>query len=175
MYMVTSTTEPRWLTLARAEIGTKEAPGDADNPRILQYDADAGHPEVKHDETAWCAAFTSSILKRSGITPTGSLLAKSYLTFGEKLTGPKIGCIAVLWRGSPSASTGHVGFVTGFTSTDISLLGGNQKTDGEVCIETFPRTRVLAYRWPVLTNTPQETLLSKVKSWLKTTYKRFAK
>jgi uncharacterized protein (TIGR02594 family) len=171
--MVITTSEPTWLKLARAEIGTKEAPGDADNPRILQYYADAGHPEVKHDAVAYCAAFCGAILHRAGIKPTGSLMAKSYLTFGAPLAGPKVGCIAVLWRGSPTASTGHVGFVTGFTDTEISLLGGNQKKDGEVCIETFPRTRVLAYRWPQLSApttlppVPRETLLSRITSWLK--------
>jgi len=163
----TSTMEPAWLKLAKAEIGTKEAPGGADNPRVLQYYADAGHPEVKHDAVAWCAAALASWLKRSGIQPSGSLMAKSYLAFGEGLTAPKVGCIAVLWRGSPTADTGHVGFVTGFTSTEIHLLGGNQKTNGEVCIETFPRARVLAYRWPLVTPAPQKTLYTRFKTWLK--------
>jgi hypothetical protein len=47
------TTEPKWLALARSEIGTKEAPGTGDNPAVVRMYADAGHPEVKHDETAW--------------------------------------------------------------------------------------------------------------------------
>jgi len=163
-----TTTEPRWFTLAKAEIGVTEAPGSADNPRIVQYYADAGHPEVKHDATAWCAAAIASWLKRSGITPSGSLMARSYLTFGTPLTTPQIGCIAVLWRGSPKADTGHVGFVTGFTSTEISLLGGNQGAAGVVSIETFPRSRVLGYRWPTaITPAPQETLFSRIKSWAK--------
>ena len=166
-----ATTESKWLTLARAELGTKEAPGAADNPRVLQYYIDAGHPEVEHDSVAYCAAFMGAILKRSGIKPSGSLMAKSYLTFGAALPGPRIGCIAVLWRGSPTAATGHVGFVTGFTGTEISLLGGNQGANGVVSVETFPRSRVLAYRWPVavtpIIDTPKETTWSKVVKWLR--------
>jgi len=171
MVNTTTTTEPKWLTLARAELGTKEAPGDANNPRVLQYYVDAGHAEIHEDSTAWCSAAMGSWLKRSGIKPSGSLMAKSYLTFGAGLPGPRIGCIAVLWRGSPTAATGHVGFVTGFTGTEISLLGGNQGANGVVSVETFPRSRVLAYRWPVavtpIIDTPKETTWSKVVKWLR--------
>ncbi len=164
-----NTTEPKWLTLARSELHTKEAPGDADNPKIVQYYADAGHPEVKHDATAWCSAALSSWLKRSGIKPSGSLMAKSYLTFGSALTAPQVGCIAVLWRGSPNASTGHVGLVTSWTPTEVSILGGNQGETGEVSIETFPRYRVLAWRWPAATvASPAKplTLWGRIKGWL---------
>ena len=42
-----------WLDLAEAEKGTKEGAGDRDNPVVLAYYADAGHPELEHDEVAW--------------------------------------------------------------------------------------------------------------------------
>ncbi|MEZ5776014.1 MAG: hypothetical protein R3D33_15310 [Hyphomicrobiaceae bacterium] len=83
--------EPRWLTLARGEIGVAEKPGAADDPRILAYYRDAGHPEIRHDEVAWCAAFVGACLKRSGIAPTGSLMARSYLRWGQPLARPRPG------------------------------------------------------------------------------------
>ena len=38
--------QPRWLELAWADLGIAEAPGDADNPLVVRYYADVGHPEV---------------------------------------------------------------------------------------------------------------------------------
>ena len=47
--------------LAQEEIGTVEwAKGN--NPKVLAYFKDAGHPEVSTDETAWCAAFVGAML-----------------------------------------------------------------------------------------------------------------
>ena len=139
-------TEPLWLLLARGEMGIKEAPGSADNADVVQFYAEAGHPEVKHDSVAWCSAFCGAMLHRAGIKPSGSLMARSYLHWGQKLDAPKVGCVAVLWRGSPDADTGHVGFVTEAGGDFIKLLGGNQ--GDAVSIETFPRSRVLGFRWP---------------------------
>jgi uncharacterized protein (TIGR02594 family) len=138
-------TEPKWLILARENLGQHEISGGKDNPTILQFYKDAGHPEVQHEDTAWCAAFVGAMLKRAGVTPSGSLLARSYLKWGVKLSVPKVGCIAVLWRGSPTASTGHVGFYVGENGDHVKLLGGNQG-DG-VSIASFPKARVLSYRW----------------------------
>jgi uncharacterized protein (TIGR02594 family) len=137
-----------WFDLAKKEIGVAETPGAKSNPKILQYDADAGHPEVTGENTPWCCGFCSAMLKRAGFKPTGSLMARSYLHWGQKLDKPRIGCIAVLWRGSPDSDAGHVGFVADFTDTEITLLGGNQGTDGVVSLEKFPVSRVLGYRWP---------------------------
>jgi uncharacterized protein (TIGR02594 family) len=137
---------PGPMRLAREELGVHEGAGSADNPRVVRYYADAGHAEVTHDETAWCAAFVGAMLKRAGLQPSGSLMARSYLSCGQKLTTPRVGCIAVLWRGSPDASTGHVGFVACWSSTHVTLLGGNQ-SDG-VTEARYPRDQVLGWRWP---------------------------
>jgi hypothetical protein len=45
--------EPLWLTKARSELGQHEINGPKSNPEIIEFFKDAGHPEVKHDETAW--------------------------------------------------------------------------------------------------------------------------
>lgn len=136
--------EAPWMDLARAAIGVKEAPGAASNPAILKYYADAGVPQ-KSDVIPWCAAFVGAELKAAGYKPSGSLMARSYLDWGQVLDKPRKGCIAVLKRGAPPA--GHVGFVESWTSHTIRLLGGNQ--GDAVSVASFSRAAILGYRWPV--------------------------
>ena len=137
--------EPAWMTLARSDIGQVEITGTADNPRVLAYYRDVGHSEVGHDEVAWCAAFVGSCLERAGVKSTRSLLARSYLSWGEPLGQPAPGCIAVFERGG-GPTFGHVGFFVAATPDGIQVLGGNQSNS--VRIATLPASRLLGYRWP---------------------------
>lgn len=140
---------PQWLQLARDKIGAHEIAGNQDNPEILKFYADSGHPEIKHDETAWCAAFVGSMLERSGTPSAKTLSARDYMNWGKKLDKPQIGCVCVFSRGDPRAYQGHVGFYVG-ESTDgdsILLLAGNQ--GDQVSIAKQPKSRLLGYRWPV--------------------------
>lgn len=99
----------------------------------------AGHPEVQHDETPWCAAFVGACLRLSGYRGSDSLLARSYGKFGEDLKQqPRRGCIAVLWRGDPNADTGHVAFYDHDEDDHVVLLGGNQ--GDAVSTRRFPKT-----------------------------------
>jgi uncharacterized protein (TIGR02594 family) len=140
--------EPKWLKIARGELGVKEAPGAANNPRVLKYYADAGHPEVDADSVAWCAAFTGACLERSGYASSKSLLARSYLTWGKEVKKPVPGCIAVFSRGDVRGWQGHVGFYIDEDAKGIRILAGNQGGD-QVCIERQDRERLLGYRVPV--------------------------
>ena len=137
--------QPRWLELAWADLGVAEGPGEANNPRVVRYYADAGHPEVRADEVAWCAAFVGACLERAGVGSTRSLMARSYLAWGEALAEPRTGAITVLSRGD-DPSLGHVGFLVGLTASDIVLLAGNQ--GDAVSVQAFPRSRVVGVRWP---------------------------
>jgi uncharacterized protein (TIGR02594 family) len=141
-------TEAPWSDLAHKEIGVHETSGNANTQEILKFFQDSGHAEVHTENTAWCAAFVGAMLHRSGVEPTGSLMARSYLDWGVGLDAPKLGAVVVLWRGSPDSDTGHVGFVVNFDADSVRVLGGNQGPDGAVSIETFPKSRVLGYRWP---------------------------
>lgn len=143
--------QPRWLELAWADLGVAEGPGGANNPRVVRYYADAGHPEVREDEVAWCAAFVGACLERAGTGSTRSLMARSYLAWGQELAEPRTGAIAVLSRGS-DPSLGHVGFLVGLTASDIVLLAGNQ--GDAVSVQTFPRSRLVGLRWPATAATP---------------------
>lgn len=136
---------PRWMQYAFADYGTEEVAGPKANARIVEYHQ---HTSLKagSDEVPWCAAFVCAMLEKAGFKSTRKANAKSYLTFGEELPGPKVGAIAVLNRGTDPAS-GHVGFVVGFNSNSVYLLGGNQSN--MVRVSSFQRWRVLQYRWPV--------------------------
>jgi len=145
--------QPRWLELAWAELGVTEAPGAANNPKVVRYYADAGHPEIHADAVAWCAAFVGACLQRAGITGTRSLMARSYLDWGQALEEARTGAVAVLSRGS-DPSLGHVGFLVGMTSSDVVLLGGNQ--GDAVTVQAFARSRLVGLRWPAAAASPQQ-------------------
>ena len=141
---------PKWYKLALSEIGTKEIPGEEDNPAIVAMFADAGFPGVKDDETAWCAGAQNSWLVRSGQPGTKSLAARSFMQWGKPLTKPRVGCIVVFWRGSPNGWQGHVGMYVREDEKYIYVLGGNQRNS--VNISRYSKSRLLGYRWPVTLN-----------------------
>lgn len=138
--------DPKWLTLARAELGVKEGPGDANNPTVLKYYADAGHPEINADSIAWCAAFAGAMLERSGVPSSKQLNARSYLIWGKPVAKPYPGCVAVFSRGDPRGWEGHVGFFLKEDGGNVQILGGNM--GDAVTIGHEPKSRLLGYREP---------------------------
>lgn len=137
--------QPAWMAAAWAEIGQREVGGSADNARIRSFFREVGQPPSLHDEVAWCAAFVGACLERAGHASTRSLMARSYLRWGEKTDDGRFGAIAVLSRGSDPAA-GHVGFLVGETEAHVILLGGNQ--GDAVSVAAYPRLRLLGFRWP---------------------------
>jgi uncharacterized protein (TIGR02594 family) len=133
------------MPFAWDELGQREVPGPASNPRIADYIRRVGHPRHASDETPWCAAFVGACLERAGRAGTGSLMARSYLAWGRPAEVATYGAIAVLSRGRDPA-LGHVGFVVGMTEEAIFLLGGNQAD--AVNVSRFERSRLLALRLP---------------------------
>jgi uncharacterized protein (TIGR02594 family) len=145
--------EPAWLVEARKDLGLQEGAGASDNPRVVKMFADAGHPEIKHDSVAWCAAAIGAWLHRAGLEGTGSLLALSYLKWGQPLAKPMLGAIAVKKR----VGGGHVTLVVGKSGNFVYCLGGNQSD--AVTIAAYDAS-VFSYRWPdgvALTKTPLPT------------------
>jgi uncharacterized protein (TIGR02594 family) len=136
-----------WMALARLDLeqGVREVPGDKDNPAIMQCFADVG-VKALHDETAWCAAWLGSKLKRAGKPFLKSAWARDYLKYGHKLDEPVAGCIAVTDRGR---GFGHTFFVLSWTDTTVTGVGGNQ--GDQVSVATFDRDKVLGWRWPEAT------------------------
>jgi uncharacterized protein (TIGR02594 family) len=127
---------------ARADLGVWEW-AEGDNPRVLAYYREAGVPQ-DHDEVPWCAAFVGAVLARCGVQATGSLLARSYETWGRPVAledaGP--GDVVILSRGAPWQ--GHVGFFDHLDGARVFLLGGNQ--GDQVTITGYDRARVVAVR-----------------------------
>lgn len=138
--------QPDWLREAWRELGQRERAGSADNARIIAMYREAGHAGIAHDEVPWCAAFVGACLARAGMAGTRSLMARSYAKYGERLSDPRTGAIAVLSRGSDPA-LGHVGFVVGAAGDRLFLLGGNQAD--AVSVAAYPLSRLVALRWPV--------------------------
>jgi uncharacterized protein (TIGR02594 family) len=136
--------DPPWLRLALAEVGTREAPGPANNARVMAYYRDAGHAWVAGDDVAWCAAFVGAMLARAGEKHTGSLAARSYLKFWKPTKDPKRGDIVVFSRGN--SWQGHVAFYLRSNRSYIEVVGGNQAD--AVTIATYPRAKVLSFRTP---------------------------
>jgi len=138
--------EAYWIDVARAEHGVSEIRG-GENERILEYFRSTVY-HASEDEVPWCAAFVSWVLDQCQLDNPSTVRARDFQEYGTELPAWKPGCIAVLWRGSPSASTGHVGFAIEQMGDQIVLLGGNQGDRVDLAI--FPISQVLSYRWPTV-------------------------
>lgn len=92
----------------------------------------------------WCADFMNFVLKRAGGKGTGSRAARSFLKYGKLLDGPRVGAIAILYRGP---NNGHVGVVRGTDGQgNPILISGNHGPT--VMQSTYPKERVLGYVMP---------------------------
>ena len=141
-----------WIDKAYSFLGTKEGPGEKDNPTVLAMYRDVGHPEVKHDAIPWCAAYVGAMLERCGIKSTGTLWALDYLKWGHSLGAPYVGAIGVKKR----QGGGHVFFVVGYDDAYVYALGGNQ--GDSVCVVKMLRASVSSYRWPSSVPLPEKGL-----------------
>lgn len=141
--------DPLYLRVALGKLGLSEIQGNVDEPQVLAMYAACGHPEVKHDETPWCAAFVGWSLAQGGLPNTRSLLAISYAKYGTGLDRNKIiprGAIAV-W---PRTGGNHVNFVLADDGVTITCLGGNQGNGrgGGVTVSHYPKDQAIAFRMP---------------------------
>jgi uncharacterized protein (TIGR02594 family) len=91
----------------------------------------------------WCARFMNLVLERSGHHGTGSDLARSFASYGQRVSGPEIGAIAVMGR----RGGGHVGVVSGIDAAGnpIVVSGNNGNRVREAPIS---RGRIYAYVMP---------------------------
>lgn len=96
----------------------------------------------------WCADFINFILRRTGYSTTNSRAARSFLEYGKRIEGPRVGAIVVLTRGKDG---GHVGIVRGTDGQgNIVVISGNH--GNRVAESVYPRHRVLGYVVPVGSN-----------------------
>lgn len=92
----------------------------------------------------WCARFMNMVLQHSGYRGTGSDMASSFARYGQRVSGPQVGAIAVMSRGRRG---GHVGIITGVDAKGnpimISGNSGNRVREAPVS-----RGRIYAYVMP---------------------------
>lgn len=92
----------------------------------------------------WCARFMNFVLQRSGHKGTGSDMARSFASYGQRIAGPQVGAIAVMSRGRRG---GHVGIVSGIDAKGNPIvISGNH--GHRVAEATYSRGRIYAYVMP---------------------------
>jgi len=93
----------------------------------------------------WCADFMNFVLRRAGGKGTQSRAARSFLQYGVKLDGPRVGAIAIMYRQGPNS--GHVGVVRGTDGQGNPIIvSGNH--GNSVRQSVYNKSRVLAYVMP---------------------------
>lgn len=145
------TGEPRWMQVARQEIGVRETAGSAHNPRVIQYHASTSL-QATTDETPWCASFVNWCLTQSGVSGTNSAAAASFVNWG-KTTTAQPGAVCVIYNASAansslSRSGNHVGFLVEETPAKYVLLGGNQSDSVKISDFSKTKWRLKGMRWP---------------------------
>lgn len=91
----------------------------------------------------WCARFLNMVLQRTGHRGSGSDLAASFAHYGQRVSGPRVGAIAVMSR----RGGGHVGIITGIDAhgNPIMISGNNGNRVREAPVS---RGRIYAYVIP---------------------------
>lgn len=138
---------PSYLVQALKDIGLQEWVVDkkgrrVGNPVVERYIEEVSGERHDAITTAWCAYWVGAKLQHAGLKSTKSGMARSYLKYGKKVSEEdwRVGDIVVTWRGAnDDGVTGHVGLLLKWSTTSVTLLGGNQ--GDAVSIQTFPRRR----------------------------------
>jgi uncharacterized protein (TIGR02594 family) len=141
--------EPAWLRAARAKLGTREAPGAANNPTIMGWAKRLGTKVLgivyNADSTPWCGVFAAICVQEDGLAPPPiAVRARAWATWGLNIRPELVAPGAVLVFERPGG--GHVGFYVGEDRTAYHVLGGNQ--GDAVTITRILKTRCVARRWP---------------------------
>lgn len=137
-------TEPKWLQIARSEIGTREIVGPKHNSKIVGWLAKL-NAWWRDDETPWCGVFVAHCMQEAKLPfPTLYMRASSWGDYGANLRPDRLapGAILVFTR----TGGGHVGYYVGEDATHYHVLGGNQSN--AVNISRIAKDRCTASRWP---------------------------
>lgn len=134
-----------WVAEAKKWLNTKETPGSANNPKIMQWAKLIGDDVVKDfyaDSVPWCGLFAAYVFSAIGVTPVDKpLWALNWNKFGTKCT-PCYGCVATFTRNGG----GHVAILLGQDNTYFYCLGGNQSDS--VNVTKIAKSRLSQTRWP---------------------------
>jgi uncharacterized protein (TIGR02594 family) len=114
---------------------------------LSQVVADARHYIGNGNPTGlaslWCARFMNMVLHQAGYHGTGSDAARSFASYGRRVSGPRVGAIAVMAR----RGGGHVGVVSGIDAKGNPIvISGNY--GHRVAEASISRGRIYAYVMP---------------------------
>lgn len=120
------------------------------NKGVLEQFFREANENLDPEKVKWCAAFVNAVLAAGGVSGSGSLAAKSFLTYGKDDTkSPQKGDVVVLRSGGGQ----HVGFLDSIDKAgNVNVLAGN--TGNKVAEATYGKGSVLAIRRPP---TPSES------------------
>jgi len=119
------------------------APGFGGSDVVAEARRYIGHGNPTDRNSLWCARFMNMVLQRSGHKGTGSDMARSFASYGQRVSGPQVGAIAVMSR----RGGGHVGVVSGVDAKGNPIVvSGNH--GHRVAEAVYPRSRVYAYVMP---------------------------
>ena len=161
----------KWMIIARSKIGLTEAPGKADNPKLMEIFNEAGFSYFKHDSTPWCSIFWCWVIMKADLKHTHSAAARSWRTWGQKIweigdtPHPPVpiaiphGATMVFWRGGdPDGLAKHVAGYDATAKTRDGMyacLGGNQSDKVRVAYQH--QHRIQSIRWPSEVELPDLT------------------
>lgn len=137
-------TDPRWLTIARKYIGTREIKDPKHSSLITGWLVKLG-AWWRDDETTWCGVAVAAWMSEAGLPyPKHWYRAKAWSEYGSNLRSDKVapGAILVFDR----AGGGHVGLYVAEDNLYFHVLGGNQ--GDAVSISRIAKSRCTAIRWP---------------------------
>ena len=144
--VVFNSSEPKWFSVAKSQIGVYEYQGGQNNPKVLEYLSTVG--SWTSDTTPWCSGFACWCFKQAGMSTEGvTAQAKSWTRAGcvEKIETPLKGCICVFNRGA-NPESGHVTFLDRIQGGRAVCIGGNQSD--KVQESGYSLQSLCGFYWP---------------------------
>lgn len=138
---------PPWLEIAFTQHGVREIPGTPAHPKIVAYHATTTL-RATSDEVPWCSSFANWCMISAGYEGTRDARARSWLDWGEPLSGPRLGCVAVFAAPKRGPKAGHVAFWWMYRGElQAWVYGGNH--GNSVGLGSYDQADLLGFRWPV--------------------------
>lgn len=151
--MTDSVIKPAWLLEAEKHIGQNEIPGIEQNPWIVALWKAIKRGGIKSEDVPWCSAFVGFCFEKVDIISSRYESAASWMNWGQKISGPRVGSVCVIHRKGGN----HVFFPVGRLENGwIVGLGGNQSN--AVNYAAFNPVMIRANRWPLAVPVPTEHL-----------------
>jgi uncharacterized protein (TIGR02594 family) len=139
-----------WWERALGELGIEEWPGEAHNPRVLEYHSVTGR--WSRDEVPWCASFVAWCVQPWRELPSRPALARSWRKWGSEVE-PTLGAVCVIKRRKrgPDRRTGsrggyHTGLFCNWSRGGAIIYSGNASNRVGFDYYSKARYEFLAFR-----------------------------